>query len=72
MEKSVSASMSMSTPEDEVDLLMQQVADEHGLEIKGGVSGVLVPQKKAVPASAATAVVDDDDALMRRLAALKK
>ena len=72
MEKSVSASMSMSTPEDEVELLMQQVADEHDLGRNMQVMGLQVPTKTAVAASAAPAVVDDDDALMRRLAALKK
>jgi charged multivesicular body protein 1 len=42
MEKSVRSATSMSTPEDEVESLMQQVADEHGLELKGNVDSIQV------------------------------
>lgn len=33
MEGAMGNTTAMSTPQDEVDLLMQQVADEHGLEL---------------------------------------
>src|SRR4051812_45938755 len=33
MEGAMGNTTSMSTPQEEVDLLMQQVADEHGLEL---------------------------------------
>jgi charged multivesicular body protein 1 len=58
----------LSTPEDDVNLLVQQVADEHGLE----VSGVL-PQASAAPLPAqqqkVTAAADSD--LTARLAELR-
>jgi|LauGreSuBDMM15SN_2_FD.fasta_scaffold602646_1 charged multivesicular body protein 1 len=56
----------MSTPEDEVTSLMQQVADEHGLEVQ-----LAAPSAgKAVPAGAAVAAAPQDD-LAQRLANLK-
>ena len=58
----------MSTPEDEVNNLMMQVADEHGLE-----TGMLMPnagagQMETAPAAAAKNAEDD---LSSRLANLR-
>ena len=38
MENSMNASTSLTTPQNQVDMLMQQVADEHGLELKHGLN----------------------------------
>lgn len=65
MENAMAGSTSLSTPETEVSSLMQQVADDYGLEVSVGL-----PQAAghAVPAKAET--IDEDD-LSRRLAELK-
>lgn len=55
---------SLSTPEDEVSALMQQVADEHGLELSVGL-----PQ--AATSSAAPAAQQPADDLTNRLAELR-
>ena len=55
----------MSTPEDEVNSLLQQVADEHGLELSTAVPNA----GRSVPA--AGAAVSSQDELSVRLANLK-
>ena len=65
MESSMAGSTSLSTPEGEVNSLMQQVADDYGLEVsvglpQAGVNAVVAPAEK----------VEEDD-LTRRLAELK-
>ncbi|XP_074287361.1 ESCRT-related protein CHMP1A-like [Silene latifolia] len=67
MESSMAGSTSLSTPETEVNSLMQQVADDYGLEVSVGL-----PQAAghAVAAPKADVKVDEDD-LTARLAALK-
>ncbi|KAG5176289.1 Snf7-domain-containing protein [Tribonema minus] len=67
MENSMGATTAMSTPADQVDQLIQMVADEHGLEVASqlddaGKVGAAVPQ--AGPAAA--------DDLSQRLADLRK
>ncbi|MCL7039036.1 hypothetical protein MKW94_019877 [Papaver nudicaule] len=66
MESSMAGSTSLSTPESDVNNLMQQVADDYGLEVSVGL-----PQAAghAIP-SASTEKVGEDD-LTRRLAELK-
>ncbi|KAJ7527401.1 hypothetical protein O6H91_16G052600 [Diphasiastrum complanatum] len=66
VENAMAGSTSLSTPEDQVNSLMQQVADGYGLEVSVGL-----PQaaSHAAPAKA-TAEVEQDD-LNRRLAELK-
>jgi charged multivesicular body protein 1 len=59
----------LSTPEEEVNALMQQVADEHGLEIQVGLPGAST-SVPAMPQAAAAAPVDEDP-LSRRLAELR-
>jgi charged multivesicular body protein 1 len=63
MEKSISNTTTQATPQDEVERLMHQVADEHGLELK---------LEGAVPASAITAAASSEqDELNERLAKLR-
>lgn len=67
MESSMAGSTSLSTPEGEVNSLMQQVADDYGLEVSVGL-----PQAAAhaIPTASSSEKVDEDD-LSRRLAELK-
>ncbi|KAI9142355.1 vacuolar assembly protein DID2 [Paraphysoderma sedebokerense] len=43
MESAMSTTTAQSTPQEDVDLLMQQVADEHGLELNMEMNGAAVP-----------------------------
>ncbi|CAM6088635.1 unnamed protein product [Calypogeia fissa] len=67
IENAMAGSTSLSTPEDEVNSLMQQVADDYGLEVSVGL-----PQaaSHAVPPTQEPEVSAEDD-LSRRLAELK-
>ncbi|KAL9679760.1 hypothetical protein QQ045_017626 [Rhodiola kirilowii] len=67
MESSMAGSTSLSTPEGDVNSLMQQVADDYGLEVSVGL-----PQAAghAIASPAQAEKVDEDD-LSRRLAELK-
>lgn len=66
VENSMGNTTALSTPQDEVDALMMQVADEHGLE----VSNVLPDVVRSTPTPAAPEAAKEDD-LSRRLAELK-
>ncbi|WVZ00297.1 hypothetical protein V8G54_026366 [Vigna mungo] len=66
MESAMAGSTSLSTPEGEVNSLMQQVADDYGLEVSVGLPQ---PAAHAVPTKEADKVDEDD--LSRRLAELK-
>lgn len=66
MESAMAGSTSLSTPEGEVNSLMQQVADDYGLEVSVGLPQ---PAAHAVPTSQSETVDEDD--LSRRLAELK-
>jgi len=61
------SSTSMATPQSEIDLLMQQVADENQLDM----SGAMPQAAMAVPAAAEAAADKEEDALAARLAQLK-
>lgn len=66
METVMASGTALSTPEDQVTLLMQQVADEHGLEVQIGLPQAAqhnVPTKEAEPTP--------EDDLTRRLAELR-
>lgn len=65
MEQSMATSSSVSTPMDEVDALISQVADEHGLEMSETLDGGIKVQPKK---DAETA---EQDELARRLEGLK-
>eukprot|EP01018_Ginkgo_biloba_P003306 Gb_30102 [translate_table: standard] len=67
VESAMAGSTSLSTPEDDVNSLMHQVADDYGLEVSVGLPQAgtnAVPLKEKAPA------VSEDD-LSRRLAELK-
>eukprot|EP01116_Phalansterium_solitarium_P006636 TRINITY_DN18971_c0_g1_i1.p1 TRINITY_DN18971_c0_g1~~TRINITY_DN18971_c0_g1_i1.p1 ORF type:complete len:201 (-),score=83.97 TRINITY_DN18971_c0_g1_i1:411-1013(-) len=66
VENAMSQSTSLTTPADQVDLLIQQVADEHGLEISDKL-GTIVPSKVTTVEKAAT----EQDELLDRLNRLK-
>jgi charged multivesicular body protein 1 len=63
MEQSMSSAGAVSTPIDQVDSLIQQVATEHGLEVTERLDGMAVPQH-AAPAK-------EQDDLTARLERLK-
>ncbi|KAJ6794829.1 ESCRT-related protein CHMP1B [Iris pallida] len=66
MEGSMAGSTSLSTPEGEVNTLMQQVADDYGLEVSVGL-----PQAGATTIAGKEKVEVEEDDLSRRLAELK-
>jgi len=65
MEDAMGSATTLSTPKDQVDLLVQQIADENGLEIE--------EQLAAVPTSAlkVDAKAEKEDDLTRRLQGLR-
>ncbi|GFQ02882.1 charged multivesicular body protein 1a [Phtheirospermum japonicum] len=65
MESSMAGSISLSTPEGKVNSLMQQVADDYGLEVSVGL-----PQPAAHAVSVKSSEKVDEDDLTRRLAEL--
>lgn len=67
VENAMSAQMNLSTPEGDVNNLLQQVADEHGLEVQLELPGAAT----STPAVAAPAAKEDDD-LTKRLAELRR
>ncbi|CAL0324093.1 unnamed protein product [Lupinus luteus] len=68
MDSAMAGSTSISTPEVEVNSLMQQLADDYGLEVSVGLPQ---PAAHAVPAKEADNEKVDEDGLSRRLTELK-
>lgn len=66
METAMSSSQALSTPADQVSNLMQQVADEHGLELGGMLGASAVPSGAHRESGAVEA-----DPLTERLAKLR-
>ncbi|GJP38027.1 hypothetical protein CLOM_g14276 [Closterium sp. NIES-68] len=66
VENAMHSSTALSTPEEDVNMLMQQVADEHGLEVRIGLPDAAT---SALPSKEAATNAEDD--LTRRLAELK-
>ncbi|CAL5221556.1 g3776 [Coccomyxa viridis] len=67
VESAMNNQASLSTPEEDVNMLMQQVADEHGLETQ-----LNMPQAgTAVPAAAQQQAAKPDADLSERLAQLR-
>ncbi len=64
MEQSMSSAGAVSTPIDQVDSLIQQVATEHGLEVTEKLDGMAVPHHASTP-------VKEQDDLTARLERLK-
>jgi len=65
VEAAMSQSTTLSTPADQVDLLISQVADEHGLELAGKLGTV-------VPVAATPTPLQEQDELTERLNKLKQ
>jgi charged multivesicular body protein 1 len=63
MENAMGNTTTMTTPQDEVDQLMQRVADENGLELKMDLVNV--------PGASAKAKTEEKDELSERLAKLR-
>ena len=67
VENAMNNQASLSTPEDEVNTLMMQVADEHGLDVQ-----LNMPHASAAPvAASATAAPTADADFSQRLAQLR-
>ncbi|PWY99619.1 Snf7-domain-containing protein [Testicularia cyperi] len=77
MEGTIGATTAQTMPQDQVDLLMQQVADENGIEInhklgEGGLlEGKVADLAPKVPESSVKNKEREDDALAERLRALR-
>lgn len=73
MESTMSDTTALTTPQDQVDSLINQVADEAGLEIQHGLGEAKVPTEQiASPAQAqAEAPKEEDGLLAERLRALR-
>ena len=79
MENTMNSTTASGMPQDQVDLLMQQVADENGIEVHQqlGEAG-LAGRVSELPTEASTSTVrrnalpaDQDEALAQRLRALR-
>ncbi|WFD36647.1 hypothetical protein MCUN1_003534 [Malassezia cuniculi] len=77
MESAMGSTTAAGMPQDQVDALMQQVADEHGIEMNQQLGNAAlagrVPElpAHAQAATASKAAADPDDALAQRLRALR-
>lgn len=69
MDQTMSNTVTLSVPEDSVDSLMQEVADEHGLEVGVELGGHSVPSSSIGTTSHANA---EQDELSQRLARLRQ
>jgi len=65
VEGAINQTTTLATPQEEVDSLIQQVADEHGLELSGKLAAV-------GPVGAAQHAHEEQDELSARLAKLKE
>lgn len=73
METAIGQTTANATPEDDVNLLMSQVADEHGLDIKQHLGSGPLNARSQIPAVPQPAVKDtEQDALEAQFAALMK
>jgi charged multivesicular body protein 1 len=69
VENAINQTTTLSTPADEVETLIHQVADEHGLDIAGQfTSATAVP---LAPAASQFNVLEEQDELSARLARLR-
>lgn len=70
METAMKGSTQMTTPEDQVSSLMQQVADEHGLELNEQMLAMATPSAVSVSAQQREENAKEDE-LAERLAKLR-
>jgi charged multivesicular body protein 1 len=68
MESAMSSSAALTTPDDQVSNLMQQVADEHGLELGGQLGSVSMSR---IGEREAASAAPEKDPLSERLAKLR-
>lgn len=71
MEGAMAGTTTMNTPQDEVDSLMHQVADEHGLELNDALNE-LEPSKVLNEPKQKEKEKDEDRLLTERLKALRQ
>lgn len=75
METTMNSTTAQGMPKDQVDLLMQQVADENGIEIHQQLGGASLAGKVSdLPTEGTRSTVplaDQDEALAQRLRALR-
>lgn len=68
----MSDTTALATPQDQVDMLINQVADEAGLEIQHGLGEAKVPLQEVQPAKVQEGEVREEDGkLAERLRALR-
>jgi charged multivesicular body protein 1 len=67
----MSSATTLTTPQNEVDALIKQVADENGLEVMDKMAEAPLPGTTIGAASSATRSKGEEDALTSRLAALR-
>lgn len=70
IDQSMGAASTLTTPADQVDALIQQVADEHGLETADMLSDAAAAPTEALGASSSVSAAQED-ALTKRLAQLR-
>ena len=72
MESTMSDTTALATPQDQVDQLIDQVADEAGLEVRQGLGEAKVPAAVPKETESETRVaVEEDGRLAERLRALR-
>lgn len=72
MESAMAGTTTLNTPQDEVESLMHQVADEHGLELNDTLNE-LEPSKTLADGSASKQKEKDEDKMLtERLRALRQ
>jgi charged multivesicular body protein 1 len=70
MDTAMNQTTTLSTPADQVDSLIQEVAEQHGLEVAEKFGVAIPAAPTAAPAAAVPAVAEQDE-LTQRLARLK-
>lgn len=71
MDQGMGAATTLSTPADQVDSLIQQVADEHGLEMTNMLSDAASAPTGSIGVASTSVSNEQEDALTRRLAQLR-
>ena len=71
MESTMSDTTALATPQDQVDTLIDQVADEAGLEVRQGLGEASVPAQVPEESRPERALVEEDGKLADRLRALR-
>jgi len=71
MEDTMSSTIATSTPQDQIDLLLQQTAEEANIELKQGLAADEVPGKLPEVAETESKIGDEDKQLADRLRALR-